>query len=876
MTDDWYLKSIDETFFLLQTDEEGLSSPFAAERLKTEGLNQLATLKDRSLFSILLHQLLTPFVVILVIAALIKFFTQGAIDGIVLIVTVILMVMIGFFQEMKAEKAMSALRQLSAHKTKVKRDGKVQVILSEFLVPGDIILLEAGDTIPADARIVTATHLMAKEAMLTGESMPSEKNAKIQEKALPLFERKNMVYAGTIIAFGKATAVVTHTGMATQIGKIATSLHEIKPQPSPLQKNIKSIGNWMILIIVGIVLFLSVISLYSGMSLIDVVLLAVAAAISAIPEGLPAAFTITFATGVRLMAKKNAIIRKLSVVETLGSTTLICSDKTGTLTLNQMTVKALYVDGKILQFPFRMMEHPLVRQMFTIGVLCNDAHLVKRGISVDAIGDPTEIAILVAAQQKGIESSFLNEEFPRQAEIPFLSENCYMATLHRDKERKLICVKGAPETILSMSASILSNEGVIPITEDEKKKINSAIEDMTDHALRLIAVAYLMSEERSLDLKESTFSKHLIFAGMFGMIDPPRKEVISAIASCKEAGIRVVMITGDNPLTATAIAEELGIPSAYVVTGQDLELLQESALKETLQKTSVFARVEPTHKLKLVQEFQKLGHIVAMTGDGVNDAPALEAANIGIAMGITGTDVAKEAADMVLADDRFDSIVAAIEEGRSIFSRLQNICAFLLTACFGELIGLILNVSVTGLAPLLPLQILWINLISGSLIAIPLGFEDKVGGEMKIPPQHPESKLISKGMVYRMSFLALFLGFGSVWIFHYGYTHVPLDKARTMVLTCIAAFEWAMAIHMRSSRLTLKQIGFFTNIPLLGSIGIALLLHLTILYVPVMQGLFHTISLSFHDWLMVLIPAAVIFVVEMVRKKYWPMLFEKV
>ncbi len=869
MEDGWYLKSIDETLFLLQSNEDGLKSDFAKERLKTEGLNQLGTFKDRSLWNIFFQQFFTPFVLILIVAAILKLFTQGVVDGIVLFATVFFMGMIGFFQEMKAEKSIASLRKLAAHKSKVKRDGKIQVVLSEFLVPGDIIFLEIGDTIPADARLIDVRELMTKEAMLTGESLPCEKTMQTIDRPASVFDRKNMVYAGTVVVRGKAKAVVTSTGMSTQIGRIAKSLHEIQPQTTPLQKNIQSIGYWMLLAIGVIVSLIALISLYRGMQWLDVIFLAVAAAISAIPEGLPAAFTITFANGVRLMAKKNAIIRKLSSVETLGATTLICSDKTGTLTQNQMTVKSIFVNGQIQHVPF---QKETLHQVLKIGVLCNDAHFVHKGTSFEFMGDPTEIAILEAALYLGEDLSLLRQKFQRRAEIPFISENCYMATLHKDQGRFLICVKGAPETILSMSRFVLSGSQVIAFEENERKKIDLAIQEMTNRALRLIAVAYLESE-KPFELKEESFSNHLIFAGMFGMIDPPRKEVIQSIESCKMAEIRVVMMTGDNPMTAAAIAEELGISSDHVVTGEDLEFLQEDSLRDVLQETSVFARVEPSHKLKLVKEFQKLGHVVAMTGDGVNDAPALEAANIGIAMGITGTDVAKESADMILADDRFDTIVSAIEEGRSIFSRLQNICSFFLMTCFGELIGLILNVSLTGLAPILPLQILWVNLISGSLIAIPLGFEEKSGTEMQMPPRHPESKLISRKMAYRISFLALLLGLGSVFVFLYGLSSLSIEKTRTMVLSCLVVFEWTMALHLRSSVFTLKQLGFFTNVPLIASIGIAALLHMLIVYVPLFQGLFYTTALSLNDWFIVLIPAAVSFVVETARKKYWPMLF---
>jgi Ca2+-transporting ATPase len=674
--------------------------------------------------------------------------------------------------------------------------------------------------------------------------------------------------------------------MSTCLGRIATSMQEIKQEPSPLQKNVRSIGRWMLVSIFFAVFCFGLISVYRGISLVDVLILSVAAIISAIPEGLPVAFTVAFAAGMHTMAKRNAIIRKLTTVETLGSTTVICSDKTGTLTLNQMTVSQLFSIEKTLSIASERdtkagvwtncalhSDHPVFRRMLEIGVLCNDAELLPNDGMEDVIGDPTEGALLYSADKAGLDRELLNQSFPRISEIPFLSENLYMATLHKSGQTHLINVKGAPEKILSLSGSILRSDGVVSLETSERAIINSAIEQMTSKALRLIAVAYLEVGASVSEVTEGQFEGKLVFVGIFGMIDPPRKEVVEAIHLCREAGIRVIMITGDNPRTALAIADELHIPTKGVITGRELETMSETCLRAKMEGVSIFARVEPTQKLRLVQSLQSVGQVVAMTGDGVNDAPALEAANIGIAMGLSGTDVAKEASDMILSDDRFDSIVAAIEEGRAIFNRLRNVCAFLITTCFGELFGLILSVLIIGIAPLLPLQILWINLVSGSVIAIPLGFEPKHGNEMKQPPRHPLSRLIYPGMVHRIIFLATLLGFGAFFEFYYSYQSMSVEKARTIVLCSIVVFEWLIGFEMRSDEIPLRKIGFFKNMSILLAVGLTCCLHLLILYVPIFQSLFKVEPLSLREWGIAIIPGMSIFILEMLRKEFFPRLF---
>ncbi|MBX7065921.1 MAG: HAD-IC family P-type ATPase [Parachlamydiales bacterium] len=857
MGKEWHLLSSDETIQGLKTTPHGLSEKEASFRLKGEGPNQITGSKGPTVWKVLFDQFFSPFVIILVVAVAIKFVVSSHMDAIVLLLTLCLMVLIGFFQEWKAEKAIAALKQLTAHKCKVKRDGQVKIIPSEWLVPGDEIFLEMGDKVPADARLLEAKNLKIDQSMLSGESLPCEKDAETRVGMVPLSDRANMVYTGTVVVYGKAVAIVTATGMNTELGKIATSLEEIQPEPTPLEKSVKSLGHWMLALIGMAIAFFVVVSFYKGLSWVDIFLLGVAAAVSAIPEGLPAAFSITLATGMHLMAKKHAITRKLSAVETLGSTTVICSDKTGTLTLNQMTTAEIAThDGKMAFNQIRTPGHVLSK-MLQIGTLCNDALLSKEG----AIGDPTEAAILRAADHFGVRANL-----PRMGEIPFLSENLYMATQHIDKDKQIVCVKGAPEKILSFCSSVLSEREVLPLNQEAKKRIQDQISEMTDNALRLIAVAYIEAPHFLEPFTEESFRGRLVFTGIFGLIDPPRKEVIAAIEECKKAGVRVVMITGDNPNTALAIGRMLHLPPGDAMTGTEIESSSDAALIEKIGKVSVFARVEPKHKLRIVRAFQSQGHVVAMTGDGVNDAPALEAANIGVAMGIAGTDVAKESADIVLSDDRFDSIIAAIEEGRAIFNRLRNVASFLITASFGELFGLILTVFVLGVAPLTPLQILWVNLISGSIVAIPLGFEPKTGAEMKQPPRSPRSRLLYRGMVYRICWLGLVLGLGAFMIFYE-------TRARTIVLTSLVCFEWLIAFTLRSEETPLRKLGLLKNPHLLIAIGSALLLHLCILYIPFFQKVFGTTALGLKQWGIALIPGVFIFLMEWARKEFFPHLF---
>ncbi|RJO65736.1 MAG: HAD family hydrolase, partial [Candidatus Omnitrophota bacterium] len=842
----WHTLTSEEVFGILKASSEGLAAEEAGNRLKEYGHNELATRKAAPAIIIFLRQFLNPLVYILIGASIVKFIVGGVMDGSVILAVIMIMAVIGFIQEARAEKAMDALKQLAAPKAKVKRGNKVELVPSKEVVPGDILLLESGDKIPADARIIEASSLKVNESILTGESVPVDKHVdKVQEDAL-VADRKNLLYMGTTVTYGRTVAVVVATGMVTEMGKIASALKEVKTEKTPLQKSIHTLGKWMIIIAVAIVAILKIIGISKGMGWVEIFMLSVAAVVAAIPEGLPAVVTVVLAVGMRMMAKRNAIIRKLVAVETLGSTTVICTDKTGTLTMNQMAVKRLWHNAQMTEVEDQTIELPEgagLKTLFEIGVLCNDASLRNKDNASVIIGDPTEGALLTVGAKAGLKKDDLEKSFPRLSEIPFQSEKQYMATLHQKENARVVYVKGSPEKILSLSV----------LNDFSRASILDAVNNMAKDAMRVLAMAYYDFPSGKDNLTEGDFAGKLTFVGLVGMIDPPRPEAIESVKLCKEAGIRVVMVTGDNKLTAEAIAKEIGIPTVEVLTGVDVENMNNEELAEKVKNVSVFARIEPLHKLKIVQAIKKLGNIVAMTGDGVNDAPALQAADIGIAMGITGTDVAKEASDMVLADDNFASIVAAVEEGRVIFNRLRNAVVFLLTTCFGELFALILCVLFTGKAPLLPIQILWINLVTGALIAIPLGLEPRVGNELQFPPRHPKVGLMYPGMVMRIMCLALGLSLGAYLIFAWSLQRFTIEESRTIVFCSIVIFEWLVAFNVRSDEITIFKLGVFKNMALIKAIAIAAILQMVVIYAGFARPLFNSVALKPVEWFIALL-----------------------
>ncbi len=889
MKEQCYNLGVDEALRLLDSRRSGLSDTAAKARLLRYGANELKARKKTPPVVIFLRQFLSPLIYVLLAAAIISIIVRHFIDAWVILGVLLLNAAAGFIQETRAERAMEALIQMAAPKAKVRRGGKAQVLSAGEIVPGDILLFETGDKVPADARLIEASNLKVNEAALTGESMPVDKHTEALGEVIPVADRKNMVYMGTIVTYGRATAMAVRTGMSTEIGKIATAIQEVKPEKTPLQKGISKLNRYIVTIFLGVLGLLVVTGLLKGLGWMDVFLLAVAAAVSAIPEGLPAVVTVVLAAGMRLMARRNAIIRKLVAVETLGSATVICSDKTGTLTLSEMTVRRLYVDGQWIevsgegydpQGEFHRDGHtlnpenePQLTLLLRIGALCNDSLLTCEQRFCSIYGDPTEGALVVAAAKTGMNKEKLEKTFPRLDEIPFQSEKQYMATLHPRDGGRVVYVKGGVERLLSLSKYHLTGNRVVPLAEADTRAIMQANIDMAGEAMRVIAIAYVDLPTESEELIDEDIRGSLVFVGLAGMADPPREEAREAARLCQQAGIKVVMITGDHKVTGESVARQLNLLPGKAVTGAELQDMSDEELSRQVEDISVFARIEPLHKLRIVDALKSHGHVVAMTGDGVNDAPALKAADIGIAMGITGTDVAKEASNMVLADDNFASVVAAVEEGRAIISRLRNVIFFLLSTNLGELLALILSVLFIGKAPLLAVQIIWVNLVTDTAAAIPLGLEPKFGDELKQPPRHPRVGLIFPGLLLRIGFLAVLMSAGIFLVFNWAQARVSLEEARTIAFTSMVAFEWFRAFNARSDEYTVFRLGVFRNRWLLIAIGAAVLLQLAVIYVPFLQVAFGTVPLGIDKWGIAILAGGSLFVIEETRKALFPRLF---
>jgi len=890
MTEDWCQIPSKQVLEKLNSHRSGLTAEEAGKRLLKYGPNVLQEKKKISPVIVFLRQFLSPLIYVLFVAAVVSLATSHILDASVIFGVLILNAVIGYVQESRAEKAMDALLKMTRPKARVVRDGSVRQLPTADIVPGDIIVLETGDIVPADARLLEISSLKVNEAMLTGESMPVDKHTADIPQEVCLADRRNLVYMGTIVTYGRATAVITGTGAATEIGKIAGAISEIKREPTPLQKSIQKLSRYIVIAIIVILAVLVISGILRGLSLLDTFFLAVAAAVSAIPEGLPAVLTVVLAVGMQIMARRNAIIRKLAAVETLGSTTVICSDKTGTLTLNEMTVRRIFIDGKHIEVsgrgynpegeflrsgdPLNPVEHKDLLFHLRLAALCNDALLTCDNEYCNIYGDPTEGALVVAAAKAGMNKEDLEREFPRIDEIPFQSENRYMATLHPNTSGgRTAYIKGSVERILEYSSYVLHDDRVEKLTGENIDEIMKANEEMAGSAMRVIATAYIELPSETANLTEETVKSNLIFVGLLGMEDPPRPEAIEAVQICTQAGIKVVMITGDNSLTAQSVARQLGIPSGRTITGNELQKMSEEELISSINNISVFARIEPLHKLRIVNAFKNMGQTVAMTGDGVNDAPALKSSNIGIAMGITGTDVAKQASDMVLADDNFASVVSAIDEGRAIFNRLRNVIFFLLSTNFGELLALILCVGFIGIAPLLAIQIIWVNLVTDTACGIPLGMEPKTGKELRQPPRDPRVGLLYPGLFLRIIFMAVLMGTGIYLVFNWAQANMGLDEARTLAFCTMVVFEWFRAFNARSDELPLYKVGFLKNRWLLMTISGAIVLQLCVVYVPFMQTAFSTVPIGPERWAIAISAGGSMFVIEEVRKMLLPNMF---
>jgi len=889
VTEQWHTISPDEALRALDSRRSGLAETEAKQRFLQYGPNELKGKKKTPPLLVLLRQFLSPLIYVLLAAVIISVIVEHFLDAWVILGVLLLNAVIGFVQETRAETAMEALIQMTAPKAKVRRGGKIESLPAREIVPGDILLLETGDKVPADARLVEESNLKVNEAALTGESMPIDKHTKALGKQVPIAERKNLVYMGTVVTYGRATAVVVRAGMSTEMGKIATGIQEVKPEKTPIQESISTLSRYIIILVLGIIGILVAVSLARGLDWLEIFLLAVAAAVSAIPEGLPAVVTVVLAVGMRIMARRNAVIRRLVAVETLGSATVICSDKTGTLTLNEMTVRRLYVDGQPIEVTGEGYEprgefhrdgqivspesEASLALMLRIGALCNDALLTREDECCSIYGDPTEGALVVAAAKAGMNKEKLEKALPRIDEIPFQSEKQYMATLHPRDGGRVVYIKGSVERLLSLSKYHLRGARAVPLEAADAQAIMQANTTMASEAMRVIATAYVDLPSELEDLKTEDIRGNLVFVGLAGMADPPREEAKEAVKLCKQAGIKVVMITGDHKVTAESIAYQLNLPQGKAITGAELQEMSDEELSQQVEAISVFARIEPLHKLRIVDALKSRGHVVAMTGDGVNDAPALKAANIGIAMGITGTDVAKEASDMVLADDNFASVVAAVDEGRAIFNRLRNVIFFLLSTNLGELLALILSVLFIGKAPLLAVQLIWINLVTDTTAAIPLGLEPKFGDELKQPPRHPKVGLIFPGLLLRIGFLAVLMSVGVFVIFNWAQARVSLEEARTIAFCSMVAFEWFRAFNARSDEHTVFSLGISRNRWLIIAIGVAIILQIAVIYVPFLQAAFTTVPLGIDKWGIAILAGATLFIIEETRKALFPRLF---
>jgi len=896
-----YQQTIEEVVAGLGSDpRQGLSTEEARSRLEQYGPNELEAERPVPAWRRFLAQFRDTLVILLLVATAISvglwaYERDAALpyEGIAIFAIVLLNGVLGYIQESRAERAVAALREMSAAEASVVRDGVRRSVPAAELVPGDLILVEEGDTIPADARLVESTALQASEASLTGESLPVSKDVKPIEQEVGLGDRSNMVYSGTAATYGRGKAVVTATGMRTELGKVAGLLRRTKDETTPLQKELDRTGKLLgsVVIVIAAVIVATILlvdSVRDPAAIFDVMILGVALAVAAVPEGLPAIVTAVLAIGVQRMARRNAIVRKLPAVETLGSATVIASDKTGTLTKNEMTVRTVVTasgrtdfggtgyapEGGVLRRDARPLSDATLRaeveRALRAADLANNATLSENGGRWSVQGDPTEGALIVAARKVGLSPRALEERFERVGEVPFSSERKLMSTLHKDarKPQRLISFsKGAPDVLLPRCSHEIVGEEARPLTDERREEIRAAGEQLAGEALRTLGVAF-----RSLPPEEQEADDHiehdLVFLGLVGMIDPPREEVRDAVDLAKGAGIRPIMITGDHPKTAAAIAKELDISTDdQAVTGAVLERMADEELVKIVRDSSVYARVNPEHKLRIVGALQRQGHVVAMTGDGVNDAPALKTADIGVAMGITGTDVSKEAADMVLTDDNFASIVAAVEEGRSIFANIQKFLRYLLSSNIGEVLTMFFAVVLAGVIgltdagegalvlPLVATQILWINLITDGPPALALGLDPANPRVMSQPPRPQGSGVITRRMWAGIAFVGLIMAAGTLLALDIALPggliegSGDLPYARTMAFTTLMLFQLFNVPNARSDeRSAFEEL--LHNPWLWGAILLSLLLQFLVVYAPFMQPAFGTVGLSPADWLL--------------------------
>ncbi|MBN2275151.1 MAG: calcium-translocating P-type ATPase, PMCA-type [Bacteroidales bacterium] len=876
----FYNKDVEEILSQFKTnDTTGLTSEDARQRLEEYGLNQLETKRKKSFFKMFVAQFKSFMIIILLIAAAISGVVgilegEGLLDTFVILGILMLNALVGAFQEKKAESSLEALKSLAAPISKVLRNGSIAEIPSRELVPGDVVVLDTGDIIPADLRLIEAVNLKIQESSLTGESVPVEKSAgKLSADDVPLGDRTNMAFSSGMVTYGRGRGIVIATGMQTEVGKIADMLQQVEDTETPMSRRLEQLGKVLGIAALIICAVIFIVGVLYGNSILSMFMTAVSLAVAAIPEGLPAVSTIVLAIGVQRLVKRNAIIRTLPSVETLGSATVICSDKTGTLTQNKMTVVEAYVNHKhdhINRNSPATVLNDEENRLLSISVLCVDARMKRDDDgNLEYIGDPTETALLDFGSLYGIDKDIIEKSYPRVAEIPFDSERKRMTTVNRlDEQSTRINVKGGLEELLAVSHRIVISGNIRKITEEDKALIREANESMAGSALRVLAMAYkdLPEEPRNVTIGE--LESDLVFIGMLGMIDPARPEVIDAVAKCGTAGIRPVMITGDHKSTALAIAREIGIyhDGDLAITGSELEKIDDEELNANVSRYAVYARVSPEHKVRIVKAWQKHDEVVAMTGDGVNDAPALKQADIGAAMGIVGTDVAKGAADMVLTDDNFATIVSAVEEGRRIFDNILKAVQFLLSTNVGE-IFLLLVTSVFNLGtPLLPIHILWVNLVTDSLPALALSVDPAEEGIMKRKPRKSKRGFMTRGMVWRIIYQGIMIGSIPLAAFIIGLKDGGLILGQTMAF---ATLMFAQLVHVRNLHSNTRSslaISPLKNKPLIGAIAASTGLALIVLLIPPVREAFSLTIMDGKHWITVILMSLIpIFVVDIFK-----------
>ncbi|MGB2696512.1 MAG: calcium-translocating P-type ATPase, SERCA-type [Candidatus Zixiibacteriota bacterium] len=860
----WHAMSSEKVMEELEASENGLTSDNAKARLEKYGENKLKEERKTTPLEIFINQFKSILILILIIATAVSFAIGEITDALAILVIVLLNAFLGFYQEYKAEKALEALKKMLSDTARVIRDGKMTEIDSALLVPGEITVLERGDRVPADIYLVEFGALQVDESSLTGESVPVNKIKAVLPEDTSVIERKNMAFMGTVVTNGQARGVVVATGMQTEFGKIAKLTQEIEDEETPLKKRLNVLGKRIGQIALAIAVAISILGILQQREITEMFLVGISLAVAAIPEGLPAVVTMTLALGIRNLVKRKCLIRQLMASETLGATSVICTDKTGTLTKNEMTVQEIFIPDRMIRVTgegyepkgeflsngntINPKEDKSLNMLLTTGILCNHAVLEQKEQGWTIVGGPTEGALVVAANKAKIFKKDLKA--PVVTEFSFNSERKRMTVVYGYKDKNVAYVKGAPESLLERSTHYREDGVTKELKGKKKDEFTRVYEEMAAGGLRVLAFAYRDLPADKKDLNADEVEKELIFVGFSGILDPPRPEVKGALSLAKDAGIEVIIMTGDAALTTKAVAQKIGFSSKRIITGKELDRMSEDELKEALQDTRIFARVSPSHKLRVVKLLRERGAVTAMTGDGVNDAPALKKASIGVAMGIKGTDVAKEASDMILMDDNFASIVSGVEEGRRQYDNIQKFTRYLLSSNFGEIIAIAGAMLLGFPLILLPVQILWMNLVTDGMIALALGMEPQEKDVMRRKPRDPEKPILTRHAFLGILGIGAFIAAATIFVFTNNLNHIGLDKARTLAFTGIIVFEKINVFNFRSFKHNLLKVGLFSNPYLIGAWVATISLQIAVVYLPFFQNILHTVPLEISDWIM--------------------------